>query len=84
MTRLLRHTGLARVVLILGIAMSLAAWFFVARLMDKQARADFDMKVRATISAVERRTQRYIDILPGLEGRLATIRQSRGWGYSAM
>ena len=68
MTRLLRHTGLARVVLILGIAMSLAAWFFVARLMDKQARADFDMKVRATISAVERRTQRYIDILPGLEG----------------
>ncbi len=68
MTRLLGHTGLARVVLILGIAMSLATWFFFARLIEKQALADFDTKTRETINKIERRTQRYIDVLQGLEG----------------
>ncbi len=68
MTRLLRHSGLAKYVLILGIALSLLAWFFVCRLVERQARADFDAKAQATISVIERRTQRYIDLLHGLEG----------------
>ena len=68
MTRLLRHTSLARIILLLGVALSLLAWFFVSRLVDRQARADFDTKVQATVSAIELRTQRYIDLLDGLEG----------------
>ena len=48
--------------------MSLVAWIFVARLIDNQAHADFDTKVRTTINTIERRAQRYIDILHGLEG----------------
>lgn len=48
--------------------MSLVAWIFVARLIDNQAHADFDTKARTTINTIERRAQRYIDILHGLEG----------------
>ena len=68
MKRILRHTGLAKVVLTLGIVFSLTTWFFVGRLMEQQAQADFDTKARATIGAIERRAQRSIDILHGLEG----------------
>ena len=68
MTRLLRYTGLARLVLILGITLSLATWFFVGRMVEQQVRADFDIKTRATISVIERRSQRYIDVLHALEG----------------
>ncbi len=68
MTRLLRHTGLAKYILMLGIGLSVLAWIFVCRLVEQQARADFDADAQATISVVERRTQRYIDLLHGLEG----------------
>ena len=68
MTSAMRHTALARTVLIFGIAISFAAWFFVAALVEKQAKADFDRTALAAVSAIERRTQQYIDILHGLEG----------------
>ena len=64
----IRHTALARAVLLLGIALSLAVWFFVAGLAEKQAKADFDRTALATAGAIERRTQQYIDILHGMEG----------------
>ena len=68
MTSAIRHTGLAPAVLVLGIALSLGAWFLVAGVVEKQAKADFDRIALATVGAIERRTQRYIDILHGLEG----------------
>ncbi|MEO8384913.1 MAG: EAL domain-containing protein [Betaproteobacteria bacterium] len=70
MTSAIRNTGLARGVLMLGIALSIAAWFFVGGLVEQQAKADFDRSALATLGAIERRTQRYIDILHGLEGLL--------------
>ncbi len=68
MTSAIRHTGLAPAVLALGIALSLGAWFLAAGVVEKQAKADFDRIALATVGAIERRTQRYIDILNGLEG----------------
>lgn len=68
MTSAIRHTGLAPAVLLLGVALSLTAWFLVAGVVEKQAKADFDRIALATVGAIERRTQRYIDILHGLEG----------------
>ena len=68
MTSAIRHTGLAPAVLVLGISLSLVAWLLVAGILEKQAKADFDRISLATVGAIERRTQRYIDILHGLEG----------------
>ena len=68
MTSEIRHTAWARGVLVFGIAISLAAWFFVAGLVEKQAKADFDRTALAVVGAVERRTQQYIDVLRGMEG----------------
>ena len=66
MTRLPRHTSLARVILILGFELSLLAWVFDCRLVGRQARTDLDIKEQATIIMIERRTRRYVDRLHGL------------------
>ena len=68
MTRILRHSSLAYVVVALGTLVSLIAWYLTAHLVDRQTQIDVDTRVQATIGAIERRAQGYIDLLRGLEG----------------
>ena len=68
MTRILRHFSLAYVTLALGTVVSLVTWYLTGQLVERQTRADFETQAQAAINVIERRTQRYVDLLHGLEG----------------
>ncbi|QJR10099.1 hypothetical protein DSM104443_01151 [Usitatibacter rugosus] len=67
MKKTLRPQTLALATLLAGVVLSIAAWFFVARQVETQARADFANQASLAASLVERRVQRYVDLLYGLE-----------------
>ncbi|APV51943.1 hypothetical protein BWI17_21085 [Betaproteobacteria bacterium GR16-43] len=63
----IRPQNLALVTLLGGVALSLAAWYFVGREAERQAEADFVNQANLAASLVDRRIQRYVDLLYGLE-----------------
>ncbi|MEO8104161.1 MAG: EAL domain-containing protein, partial [Betaproteobacteria bacterium] len=68
MTRILRHSSLAYIIVALGTAVSLVAWYFTGQLVDRQAQVDVETRAQAAIGSIERRSQNHIDLLHGLEG----------------
>ncbi len=68
MKRILRHHSLAYIIVAFGTLMSLVAWYFAAQLVERQTRADFDTRAQEVVGSIERRAQRYVDLLHGLEG----------------
>ena len=68
MTRILRHHRLAYVILALGFVLSLAAWYVAGVLTDRRAQVDFTIRTENTLGLIERRAQRYVDLLHGLQG----------------
>jgi diguanylate cyclase (GGDEF)-like protein/PAS domain S-box-containing protein len=71
----LRPRTVALITLGCGVALSVAAWFFAARQVERAARADFDNQASLAASLVDRRVQRYVDLLYGLEALSATGRE---------
>ncbi len=63
----LRPLPLAWTALAFGIAATLLAWYFVGLGVDREARAEFTNHANLATSVIERRMQRYIDMLYGLE-----------------
>ena len=68
MTRILRHFSLAYIIVALGTVVSLVVWYLTGQVVERQTRTDLDAEAQAAISVIERRTQRNIDLLHGLEG----------------
>ena len=66
--RLLRHFRLAHTVLGIGLLISLAAWLSSAFFFERQAQTEFDSKAQVLVADIERRSQRYVDLLYGLQG----------------
>ena len=67
MINTLRQQSVALVVLGLGVAATVAAWQVVGRQAESEARAEFANQAMVATSVVERRVQRYIDLLYGLD-----------------
>ena len=67
MTRIFRHSSLAYVVVALGAALSLVAWYVTAQLVDRQVQVDVETRAQAAVGAIERRAQEYLNLLRGLE-----------------
>ena len=67
MINTLRQQSVALVVLGLGVAATVAAWHVVGRQAESEARAEFANQAMVATSVVERRVQRYIDLLYGLD-----------------
>ncbi|MBL8522224.1 MAG: EAL domain-containing protein [Betaproteobacteria bacterium] len=68
MTRILRHHRLAYVILALGIVLSGVAWYIAGVLTDRRAQVEFNTRTQNALSQIERRAQRYVDLLHGLQG----------------
>jgi len=68
MMRLLRHYSLAYIIVALGSVATLVSWYFAGQLAERQNRADREARAQEAANVIERRTQRYIDLLHGLEG----------------
>ncbi|MEP7156189.1 MAG: EAL domain-containing protein [Betaproteobacteria bacterium] len=68
MTRMLRHYSLAYIIAALGAAATLVAWYLTGEVVERQIHADMETRAQETISVIERRAQRYVDLLHGLEG----------------
>ncbi|QJR14300.1 bifunctional diguanylate cyclase/phosphodiesterase [Usitatibacter palustris] len=71
MKNYLRPQTVALITLACGVLVSVAAWFFVGRQADREARADFANQAILAANLVERRVQRYVDLLYGMEGLTA-------------
>ena len=67
MTRIFRHSSLAYVVVALGAALSLVAWYVTAQLVDRQVQVDVETRAQAAVGAIERRAREYLNLLRGLE-----------------
>jgi len=57
----------ALVALACGVVVTLLAWYLVGRSVDREARAEFTNQADLAAGVIERRMQRYIDLLFGLE-----------------
>jgi len=68
MTRILRHHRLAYVILALGIVLSGFAWYVAGVLVDRRAQVEFNTRTQNALSQIERRAQRHVDLLHGLQG----------------
>jgi diguanylate cyclase (GGDEF)-like protein/PAS domain S-box-containing protein len=62
----LRPRTLAVIALVCGLAASLAAWFASGRLVERESRARFAAQAGLAGSLLERRIQRYTDLLYGV------------------
>jgi len=62
----LRPRTLAVIALACGLAASLAAWFAAGRLVERESRARFAAQAGLAASLLERRMQRYTDLLYGV------------------
>jgi len=49
------------------VAAAVGAWYFAARQSDSEARAEFESRANLAASLVDRKVQRYIDLLYGME-----------------
>ena len=62
-----RPPNLALVALALGVVATLLAWLLVGRAVDREARGEFTNQADLASGVIERRMQRYIDLLYGVE-----------------
>jgi len=67
MKSVLRPLPFAWTALAFGVAATLLAWYLVGRQVDREARAEFANNANLATSVIERRMQRYVDMLYGLE-----------------
>jgi len=67
MINTLRQQSVAIAVLALGVGATLAGWFVVGRQAEGEARAEFASQAAVATHLIERRVQRYIDLLYGLD-----------------
>jgi diguanylate cyclase (GGDEF)-like protein/PAS domain S-box-containing protein len=65
--RYLPPQSLAWIVLAFGVAAAVGAWHYTARQSDSDARAEFESRANLAASLVDRKVQRYIDLLYGME-----------------
>ncbi len=63
----LRPRNVALVALACGVAATLLAWFLAGRQAEREAAAEFAAQANLGTNILERRIQRYIDVLYGLE-----------------
>src|SRR5689334_20991545 len=63
----LRPQSVALIALACGIAATLTGWWIVGRQAEREARAEFANQASLATNVVERRIQRYIDLLYGLD-----------------
>jgi diguanylate cyclase (GGDEF)-like protein/PAS domain S-box-containing protein len=63
----LRPQAVALIALACGIAATLTGWYVVGRQVEMETRAEFANKAHLAANVVERRIQRYIDLLYGLD-----------------
>jgi CHASE1-domain containing sensor protein len=62
-----RRPLLAFAVLAIGLAATLSAWWGAGRLVEREARSEFASQAILATNILERRIQRYVDLLYGLE-----------------
>ena len=67
MKEYLRPQSVALIALACGVAATLAAWYVVGRAVEAESVREFAGKSQIAAGAVERRIQRYIDLLYGLD-----------------
>src|SRR5688572_28708207 len=67
MTNPLRPQSVALIALAIGVAATLAGWYVVGRQAEAEARAELASQAAVATNVVERRIQRYIDLLYGLD-----------------
>src|ERR1700682_1973289 len=63
----LRTQNVAFVALVCGMGATLFAWFLAGRQVEGEAQGEFAGRVNLAASTLERRIQRYVDVLYGLE-----------------
>ena len=63
----LRPQNVALVALCCGVAATLFAWFLAGRQVEREASTEFTVQANLATNILERRIQRYIDVLYGLE-----------------
>src|SRR5262249_35650 len=63
----LRRPNLAIAVLAIGLGATLSGWWAAGRLVEREARPEFPSQSALATNVLERRIQRYIDLLYGLE-----------------
>src|ERR1700686_5194283 len=63
----LRPKNVALVALACGVATTLFAWFLAGRQAEHEAAAEFAAQANVAADILDRRVQRYIDVLYGLE-----------------
>jgi diguanylate cyclase (GGDEF)-like protein/PAS domain S-box-containing protein len=67
MKTILRPQTLALIVLACGVALTLFAWHLAGRRAESEAKAEFAIQANLATGLLERRLQRYIDLLFGLQ-----------------
>ncbi|MFZ3322716.1 MAG: EAL domain-containing protein [Usitatibacter sp.] len=67
MTRPLRPHIVALAALALGVAATLLAWFMAGRQADRESQVEFNNHANLAANLLDRRIQRYVDVLYGLE-----------------
>jgi len=67
MTNYLRPQSVALLALAFGVAATVAGWYVVGRQAEGEARAEFASQAAVATNVVERRLQRYIDLLYALD-----------------
>ena len=67
MTNYLRPQSVALIALALGVAATVAGWYVVGRQAEAEARAEFATQAALATTVIERRVQRYVDLLYGLD-----------------
>jgi diguanylate cyclase (GGDEF)-like protein/PAS domain S-box-containing protein len=78
--------SLAWTALFFGVAATVLAWYLVGSQQDREARTEFSNNANLATSVIERRMQRYVDMLYGLEalaGRDAELARSAFYEYTA-
>ena len=63
----LRPPAIAVIALAIGLAATIVAWYLLGAEARREGRLEFDARANAAASGVERRIQRYLDILYGLQ-----------------
>ena len=63
----LRPQRVALITLACGVAATVLGWFFVGRQVELESRVEFATRAQLASNVVERRIQRYIDLLYGLD-----------------
>jgi diguanylate cyclase (GGDEF)-like protein/PAS domain S-box-containing protein len=67
MTNSPRPQSVALIALAIGVAATVAGWYVVGRQSEAEARAEFASQASVATHVIERRIQRYVDLLYGLD-----------------